>query len=92
MKYQKKKTIIKAYQWLGDKKTPVINFPAWILSKRETFIYGYQGDEEEIYFSILTPEGPELSETVYPGDWIIQGKKGKLLRCKPALFELIYEK
>lgn len=82
MKFIKKKVVIEAVHWDGNK---VSETPDWILEALDNRFLVRFGNK----VLIRTLEG-EI--TASPGDYIIRGVNGELYPCKPDIFEKTYEK
>ena len=77
MKYRKKPVVIEAVQWFKMGDHPAV-----------TVFFSH--DPEQIGFGwVKTLEGGHI---VTPGDYIITGVVGETYPCKPAIFEMTYEK
>ena len=74
--YRKKRIVIEAEQWFGQKHDAVCD-------KQDTQSKGI------IECHIHTLEGFHV---ISHGDWIIRGIKGEFYPCKPDIFEATYEK
>ena len=82
MKFIKKKVVIEAVHWDGNK---VSETPDWTLEALDNGVLVRFGNK----VLIRTLEG-EI--TASPGDYIIRGVDGELYPCKPDIFEKTYEK
>ena len=82
MKFVKKKVVIEAVHWDGNK---VSETPEWILEALNSGVLVYFGGKVQV----RTLEGVM---TASPGDYIIRGVDGELYPCKPDIFEKTYEK
>ena len=82
MKFIKKKVVIEAVHWDGNK---VSETPEWVLEALDNGVLVRFGNNVQI----RTLEG---EMTASPGDYIIRGVNGELYPCKPDIFEKTYEK
>lgn len=82
MKFIKKRVVIEAVHWDGNK---VSETPEWVLEALDNGFLVRFGNNVHI----RTLEG-EI--TASPGDYIIRGINGELYPCKPDIFEKTYEK
>lgn len=82
MKFRKKSEVIEAYQWwkFGELASYVIAPPMSADMKA--------GQRKKLGW-IETPEG---GHAVFPGDWILIDKRGRLTTCNPVTFERLYER
>lgn len=82
MKFIKKRVVIEAVHWDGNK---VSETPDWILEALNSEVLVRFGDKVQV----RTLEGVM---TASPRDYIIRGVDGELYPCKPDIFEKTYEK
>ena len=82
MKFVKKRVVVEAVHWDGNK---VSETPDWILEALNSGVLVRFGDKVQV----RTLEGVM---TASPGDYIIRGVDGELYPCKPDIFEKTYEK
>lgn len=82
MKFVKKRVVIEAVHWDGNK---VSETPDWILEALNSEVLVRFGDKVQV----RTLEGVM---TASPRDYIIRGVDGELYPCKPDIFEKTYEK
>lgn len=82
MKYIRKKVVIEAVHWDGNR---VSETPDWILEALDNRDLDRFGDKIQI-----RKQNGEF--TVNPGDYIVKGVDGELYPFKPDIFEKTYEK
>lgn len=92
MKFRKRSVIIEAQQWFppGDPRhqPSMLARPSKMLQMGDLYpLSTVPGMGDDVFF-ISTPDGPVR---VWPGDWIITEANGDKRRCKPEMFEAMYE-
>ena len=81
--YRKKPLVIEARQFRGEMDRGLADWCGGTF-----FLAAPFGAKHKPVIEIPTAEGVM---TASPGDWIIQGVKGKFYPCKPDIFEQTYE-
>lgn len=81
MKFRKKAEVIEAYQWWKHGDIPYVTVVPLNIDMKA-------GQRKKLGW-IETPEG---GHAVFPGDWVLSDKRGRLSTCNPITFERLYEK